>query len=225
MASKIIGLEALEHFKGKVDTDYAKKTDLDSYASKTSLNSYALKTDLNSYATTESLDTTDEDVAALNTTVTDHETRITNLNNNKVSTGDFSDYTTYAENRYATKTELAESTLFTLVERPTASRNSGIDLSSYMSSYNELMIIVRVVPSASTTIGIANTSTGNSGFICSTAKSSTTYIKIMGNKTSEGNWAWDVGGSFGWSTSSSYKYLKNYTTGSTLTMSVVVHGR
>lgn len=114
---------------------------------------------------------------------------------------------------------------FKMVGRTSLTKNGYVDLSAFLAIYDELMIIVRVESTASVTVGPSNTtSASSSGFLCSKALSGTTYAKIMVNKTDEGYMAWDIGGTLGWSNSTAYKYLRNYTTG-TVTMSVVVHGR
>ena len=118
--------------------------------------------------------------------------------------------------------------LFILEGRPPAlsSNDNYIDLSNLFSKYNELMIVVRAVVNGTTTIGISNNKTGSSGFLCSTSVTGTSYTKITMNKTSEGNFAWDVGNSFGWSTSTAYCYLRAYSTAATsISCSVVIHGR
>jgi hypothetical protein len=114
---------------------------------------------------------------------------------------------------------------FKIAGRYSLTKNGYVDLSAYLALYDELMIIVRVESTASVTVGPSSTtSASSSGFLCSKALSGTTYAKIMVNKTDEGYMAWDIGGTLGWSNSTAYKYLRNYTTG-TVTMSVVVHGR
>ena len=114
---------------------------------------------------------------------------------------------------------------FQLLGRQTLSANGVADLSTYLAAYDELMIIVRTQSSASVTIGPANNTSGSSGFLCSKSLSGTQYTKIMVNKTNEGYMAWDVGGSIGWTNSTTYKYLRNYVASGTVSMSVVVHGR
>ena len=114
---------------------------------------------------------------------------------------------------------------FQLLGRQTLAANGVADLSTFLSAYDELMIIVRTQSSASVTIGPANNTSGSSGFLCSKSLSGTQYTKIMVNKTNEGYMAWDVGGSIGWTNSTTYKYLRNYVASGTVSMSVVVHGR
>lgn len=114
---------------------------------------------------------------------------------------------------------------FQLLGRQTLAANGVADLSTFLSAYDELMIIVRTQSSASVTIGPANNTSGSSGFLCSKSLSGTQYTKIMVNKTNEGYLAWDVGGSIGWTNSTTYKYLRNYVASGTVSMSVVVHGR
>lgn len=101
-----------------------------------------------------------------------------------------------------------------------------LNLSQYMTNFDELMIIVRSVVSSNTQIGISNTSNLNNSFLASTAVTGTTYTKIIMNKTDEGNYAWTIGSAFGWSTSSAYSYLKYYTSSSSdVDITIVIHGR
>lgn len=120
---------------------------------------------------------------------------------------------------------------FKLISRSTIDVNEYVDVSSYMEQYDELMIIVRAAPNANTTIGLASTTSGNSGFLTSVNISSTAYLKITMNKTDENNYAWEIVGrsnicSFGWTSSTGYKYIRNYSSAATsISMSVVIHGR
>lgn len=128
--------------------------------------------------------------------------------------------------------EILNNNKFKILNRVTLEVNKYTDISSYMSNYNELMIIVRVVPNANSTIGIANNTSGSSGFLASLATSATTYFKMTMNKTDEGYYAWTITSStgnlstFGWTSSTGYKYIRNYSSSATsISMSVVIHGR
>ena len=127
--------------------------------------------------------------------------------------------------------EGGSSSKFKILSRHTLSVNGYVDLLDYMEQYDELMIIVRAVPSAATTIGIGSTTSGSSNFLTSVSVSGTSYLKITLNRTDEDYFAWTIVGSgnnissFGWTGSIGYQYLRNYTTGSSVDMSVVIHGR
>lgn len=122
------------------------------------------------------------------------------------------------------------SSKFQILNRSTIGVNEYVNLLSYMEQYDELMIIVRSVPNASTVIGISSVTSGSSDFLTSVTISGTSYLKITMNKTDEGYFAWTILGnsisSFGWTGSIGYQYIRNYSASATSnSMSVVVHGR
>ena len=147
----------------------------------------------------------------------------TQIQNTEGLIQDVDDRVTALENASGSTT--AASHKFQLLGRQTLSANGCADLYTFLSAYDELMIIVRTQSSASVTIGPSNTTSGSSGFLCSKSLTGTLYTKIMVNKTDEGYMAWDVGGELGWSNNTAYRYLRNYSASGTVTMTVVVHGR
>lgn len=114
---------------------------------------------------------------------------------------------------------------FKLLGTKTLTASGYMDLSTTnWANYNELMIIVRATAAA--TIGIDDATTASSsGFGASKAVSGTSYTKIMMNKTSDSYYAWDVGGSLLWTSSTTYKYIRAYTTASSISVTIKVYGR
>lgn len=114
---------------------------------------------------------------------------------------------------------------FKLLGQKTLTASGYMDLSTTnYSNYNELMIIVRATAAA--TIGIDDATTASSsGFGASKAVSGTSYTKITMNKTSDNYYAWDVGGSLLWTSSTTYKYIRAYTTASSISVTIKVYGR
>ena len=131
---------------------------------------------------------------------------------------------------YATKTEVNQSTLFTLLQNTTVEANNYVDIQSYLNTYNELMIIVRSVASAAATVG-ASTSTSGTTFAVksSCTGSSTFYSKINIQKTSNNYWAYEListnGYAVSWQSSTTCRYIRNYIASGTCSMTVVIHGR
>ena len=114
---------------------------------------------------------------------------------------------------------------FKLLGTKTLTASGYMDLSTTnWANYNELMVIVRATAAA--TIGIDDATTASSsGFGASKAVSGTSYTKIMMNKTSDSYYAWDVGGSLLWTSSTTYKYIRAYTTASSISITIKVYGR
>ena len=114
---------------------------------------------------------------------------------------------------------------FKLLGTKTLYASGYMDLSTTnWANYNELMVIVRATAAA--TIGIDDATTASSsGFGASKAVSGTSYTKITINKTSDDYYAWDVGGSLLWTNSTSYKYIRAYTTASSISVTIKVYGR